>query len=96
MGRVKGDHHDVYVPTSGILRSTALWTRLGRFNGKQRTNISVDFNNPSKFGDQLSFQKIVNTSTNYDFSKISYEFPILHSGLKSKLTYSDLEFEIGN
>ncbi len=66
-----------------------------RYTGKQRTNISVDFNNPSKFGDQLSFQKIVNTSTNYDFSKIIYEFPILHSGLKSKLTYSDLEFEIG-
>ena len=66
-----------------------------RYTGKQRTNISVDINNPSKFGDQLSFQKIVNTSTNYDFSKISYEFPILVSGLKSKLTFSELEFEIG-
>ena len=31
----------------------------------------------------------------FDFSKISFEFPILHSGLKSKLTYSELEFEIG-
>ena len=66
-----------------------------RYTGKQRTNISVDINNPSKFGDQLSFQKIFNTSSNYDFSKISYEFPILVSGLKSKLTFSELEFEIG-
>ena len=66
-----------------------------RYTGKQRTNISVDINNPSKFGDQLSFQKIFNTSSNYDFSKISYEFPILVSGLKSKLTFSVLEFEIG-
>ena len=30
-----------------------------------------------------------------NFSKISYEFPILVSGLKSKLTFSELEFEIG-
>ena len=56
-----------------------------RYTGKQRTNISVDFNNPSKFGDQLSFQKIVNTSTNYEFSKISYEFPILHAKLEIRM-----------
>lgn len=66
-----------------------------RYTGKQRTNISLSINNPSKYGDQLSFQTIFNKSSNYDFSKITYEFPILYSGLRSKITYSELEFEIG-
>ncbi len=66
-----------------------------RYTGKQRTNISLSINNPSKHGDQLSFQTIFNKSSNYDFSKITYEFPILYSGLRSKITYSELEFEIG-
>lgn len=66
-----------------------------RYTGKQRTNVSVNINNPSKYGDQLTFQKIFNKSSNYEFSKISYEFPIFYSGLKSQVSYSELDFEIG-
>ena len=79
-----------------LISGTVLFDNFGnRYTGKLRTNISVNFNNPSRYGDQLSFQKIFNTSTNYDFSSISYEFPIFYSGLKSKISYSSVEFEIG-
>ena len=79
-----------------LISGSVLFDNFGnRYTGKLRTNISVNFNNPLRYGDQLSFQKIFNTSTNYDFSSISYEFPIFYSGLKSKISYSAVEFEIG-
>ena len=79
-----------------LVSGSVLFDNYGnRYTGKLRTNIAVNINNPSKYGDQLSFQKIFNTSSNYDFSRISYEFPVLYSGLKSKISYSAVEFEIG-
>ena len=79
-----------------LVSGSVLFDNYGnRYTGKLRTNIAVNINNPSKYGDQLSFQKIFNTSSNYDFSRISYEFPVLYSGLKSKISYSAVEFQIG-
>ena len=45
-----------------------------RYTGKERANVVIDINNPSKFGDKISFIKTINSSTNYDFTKILYEF----------------------
>ena len=79
-----------------LVKGSVLFDNYGnRYTGKIRTNISVNINNPSKNGDQLSFQKVFNTPSNYDFSSVSYEFPILYSGLKSKISYSAVGFEIG-
>ena len=62
-----------------LVKGSVLFDNYGnRYTGKIRTNISVNINNPSKNGDQLSFQKVFNTPSNYDFSSISYEFPILY------------------
>jgi hemolysin activation/secretion protein len=52
-----------------------------RYTGKERANVVVDINNPSKFGDKISFIKTINSSTNYDFTKILYEFPIQQPAL---------------
>ena len=66
-----------------------------RYTGKERANVVIDINNPSKFGDKISFIKTINSSTNYDFTKILYEFPIQQSGLRGTISYTDLDFEIG-
>ena len=66
-----------------------------RYTGKERANVVIDINNPSKFGDKISFIKTINSSTNYDFTKILYEFPIQQSGLRGTVSYTDLDFEIG-
>ena len=65
-----------------------------RYTGSNRATYNFALNNPSGLGDKISYTKIW-SNLDFDLNKISYDSPVFKNGLKTSITYTDLDYIIG-
>ncbi len=66
-----------------------------RYTGSQRLSANLNLNNPSGYGDGLSFSGVTAIEQKFDMLKIGYGLPIGRSGLRASVAYTDLFFKLG-
>jgi len=59
-----------------------------------RTTAFININDPLNFGDQFTMGYIRGTNTKFDLYIASYDFPIGKEGLRTNLSYSNLDYDI--
>lgn len=66
-----------------------------RYTGSDRLSASLNLNNPSHYGDRLSFYGVTAVEQQFDLLKLNYGLPIGSSGLRANISYTDLQFKLG-
>jgi hemolysin activation/secretion protein len=61
-----------------------------------RTTAFLNINDPWNFGDQFTMGYIRGTNNQFDLYIASYDFPIGKEGLRTNLSYSNLDYDIRN
>ncbi len=67
----------------------------GRYTGSDRLSATANLNNPSRYGDKLSFLAVTAVEQKFDLFKLSYALPVGRSGLRANISYTDLNYELG-
>ena len=66
-----------------------------RYTGQNRTTGSALINNPTKTGDQLTFNMIAAPTGSFKLNKLGYNFPIGRDGMRWTVSFNQLEYKIG-
>ena len=66
-----------------------------RYTGQNRTKGIAYINNPTKIGDQVTFNMITAPTGNFDLNNISYNFPLGRDGLRGLVSVNKLNYKIG-
>ena len=66
-----------------------------RYTGQNRTTGTVYINNPTKTGDQFTFNMIRAPTGDFDLLKLGYDFPIARNGARGNISANQLNYKIG-
>ena len=66
-----------------------------RYTGQNRATGTVFINNPTKIGDQITFNMITAPTGNFSLNKLGYNFPIGRDGMRGTLSFNQLKYKIG-
>ncbi len=66
-----------------------------RYTGQNRATGTVFINNPTKTGDQITFNMITAPTGNFSLNKLGYNFPIGRDGMRGTLSLNQLKYKIG-
>ena len=66
-----------------------------RYTGQNRATGTVFINNPTKTGDQITFNMITAPTGSFSLNKIGYNFPIGRDGMRGTLSLNQLKYKIG-
>jgi hemolysin activation/secretion protein len=65
-----------------------------RYTGEYRAGTTVNFNNPSGYGDQFSLRAI-DTGPGMQYARAAWQAPLGSRGLKAGMAYSNLRYRLG-
>ena len=66
-----------------------------RYTGQNRATGTVNINNPTKTGDQFTFNMISAPTGEFDLLKLGYDFPIFRNGARGNISANQLNYKIG-
>ncbi len=66
-----------------------------RYTGQNRATGTVFINNPTKIGDQITFNMITAPTGNFSLNQLGYNFPIGRDGMRGTLSFNQLKYKIG-
>ena len=66
-----------------------------RYTGQNRATGSAFINNPTKIGDQITFNMIAAPTGNFNLNKLGYNFPVGRDGMRGAISLNQLEYKIG-
>jgi hemolysin activation/secretion protein len=64
------------------------------YTGQERLGATVNLNNPSGYGDVLSFRGLTGGS-GMNYGRISYQLPVNSDGTRVGIAYSDMAYKLG-
>ncbi|MDD2382973.1 MAG: ShlB/FhaC/HecB family hemolysin secretion/activation protein [Sulfurospirillaceae bacterium] len=67
-----------------------------QYTGRYRINIGLNANSPLGYGDKLSLNGVMSTTTDLKNGKIAYGFPMMDNGLRGELSASKTTYSLAN
>jgi len=65
-----------------------------KYTGKYRVNLGLNANSPLGYGDKLSLNGVMSTTTDLKNGKVSYGFPLMDNGLRGELSASHTTYSL--
>jgi len=65
-----------------------------KYTGRYRVNLGLNANSPLGYGDKLSLNGVVSTTTDLKNGKVSYGFPLMDNGLRGELSASHTTYSL--
>lgn len=65
-----------------------------KYTGRYRVNLGLNANSPLGYGDKLSLNGVMSTTTDLKNGKVSYGFPLMDNGLRGELSASHTTYSL--
>lgn len=66
-----------------------------KYTGRYRVNLGLNANSPLGYGDKLSLNGVMSTTTDLKNGKVAYGFPLMDNGLRGELSVAKTTYSLG-